>query len=136
MITIASCFKATLYFKQEHFKTAIPVSITAILVMFTLNHSIALKLPATSEFKFIDLWIISGLLLHFTILILLILNEHLPEKPNIVLVEENNGKYQHSYYQGSPQERTRNFSRNILPYLELSFVVLYFLIAFFILFNN
>ena len=126
-----------MYFKQEHFKTAIPVSITAILVMFTLNHSIASKLPATSEFKLIDLWITFGLLLHFTILILLILNEHLPEKPNIVLVEEKIGqKYEHSNNQGSPQERTRNFSRNILPYFEISFVVGYFLIAFVIYFKN
>ena len=44
-----------IYFKREHFKTAIPVSITTMLVMYTLNNSIAANLPQSSDIKFIDI---------------------------------------------------------------------------------
>ena len=59
-----------------------------MLVMYTLNNSISSKLPQTSDIKFIDIWIIFGLLLHFVIIILLILIEHLPDETNIVFVEQ------------------------------------------------
>ena len=73
-------FQATLYFKREHFKTSIPVAITAKLVMYTLNNSVSSNLPQTSMIKFVDIWICYGLFLHFVILLLLILIEHLPKK--------------------------------------------------------
>ena len=48
-----------------------------MLVMYTLNQTVSSKLPQTSMIKFIDVWIIYGLFLHFVILVLLILIEHL-----------------------------------------------------------
>ena len=60
-----------------------------MLVMYTLNHSIASKLPQTAKIKFIDIWIIFGLFLHFLILILLVLIEHLPDQENLVFVENS-----------------------------------------------
>ena len=79
--------QATLYFSKEHFKTSIPVSITAMLVMYTLNNSVASKLPQTSTIKLIDIWIIYGLFIHFLIIILLVLIEHTPGPNNLVFVE-------------------------------------------------
>ena len=63
-------FQATLCFKREHFKISIPVAITAMLVMYTLNNSVSSKLPQTSMIKFVDIWICYGLFLHFVILLL------------------------------------------------------------------
>ena len=97
--------------------------------MFTLNNSIASKLPKTSEIKFIDIWIISGLLLHFIILILLILNEHLPGKTNVILVQDSKNNVKQDKVQASPQEMTRKFSCEILPLIEILFIIIYFLIA-------
>ena len=68
----------TVYFKEEHFKTSIPVAITTMLVMYTLNQSVSSKLPPTSYVKFIDIWILFGISQPFFIIIILVLVEHLP----------------------------------------------------------
>ena len=121
-------FQATLFFSKEHFKTSIPVSITAMLVMYTLNNSIASKLPQTSTIKFIDIWIIYGLFLHFIIIILLVLIEHLPEKNNLVFVE--NSKTAEMQRQNiSAKDATKLFAQKILPIFEIVFLIIYSLCA-------
>ena len=87
----------TVYFKPEHFKTSLPVAVTSMLVMYTLNQSVSSKLPPTSYVKFIDIWLLFGLFQPFLMIIILILMEHLPnnnvkafnegkkEKPKIFL---------------------------------------------------
>ena len=114
---------ATLYFKIDHFKTAIPVSITALLVIYTLNNSISLKLPQTSDIKFIYIWIIFGLLLHFVIIILLILIERLPDKTYIVFVGEKQDK--HRKPKLSLQEIIQIFAQQVLPIFETVFISFY-----------
>ena len=109
----------TLYFKSEHFKTSIPVAITAMLVMYTLNNSISSKLPQTSSIKFIDIWIIYGLFLLFLIIVLLVLIEHLPQNTKIMFVdkEQKNEK--------SLQQCVKIFAQCFLPIFESVFIVLY-----------
>ena len=114
----------TLYFKQEHFKTSIPVAITAMLVMFTLNNSIASKLPKTSSFKFIDLWTIYGLSLHFLIIMLLVLIEHPPDQRNIVFINDSKNESQRK--SPSAQEIIKIFARKVLPVLNFCFIISYF----------
>ena len=63
----------TVYFKPEHFKTSLPVAITSMLVMYTLNQSISAGLPATSYIKFIDVWPLFGLIQPFFIIIMIVL---------------------------------------------------------------
>lgn len=111
----------TLYFKSEHFKTSIPVAITAMLVMYTLNNSISSKLPQTSSIKFIDIWIIYGLFLLFLIIVLLVLIEHLPQNTKIMFVdkEQKNEK--------SLQQCVKIFAQCFLPIFESVFIVLYFI---------
>ena len=113
----------TLYFKSEHFKTSIPVAITAMLVMYTLNNSISSKLPQTSSIKFIDIWIIYGLFLLFLIIVLLVSIEHLPQDNKILFVdkEKKNTK--------SLQLTVKIFAQYFLPVFELAFIVLYFISA-------
>ena len=79
--------QVTLFFKKEHFKTAIPLAITSMLVMYTLKGSITSKLPATSYIKFVDIWLLYGLLVPFFILLLLVLIEHLPEKSKVLFIK-------------------------------------------------
>ena len=117
-------FQATLFFSKEHFKTSIPVSITAMLVMYTLNNSIASKLPQTSTIKFMDIWIIFGLFLNFVIILLLVLIEHLPGNDNIIFVE--NSKTKEIRTQGlKAKYGTIVFAQKALPILEIIFIVCY-----------
>ena len=129
---LKSLSQATLYFKKEHFKTAIPVSITAMLVMYTLNNSVSKTLPQTAGLKFIDIWIIFGLILHFLILILLIAIEHLPEESNVVYVDERKENEQRLKF--SAHRITLVFARKVLPILILFFILFYFTAAF-VIFN-
>ena len=76
-------FQMAAYFKKEHFKTAVTLVITAMLVMYTLRGSISQDLPPTSYTKFIDVWLLYGLLVPFTILVLIVLVEHLPDDSKV-----------------------------------------------------
>ena len=57
--------QATLYFKKEHFKTNVPVTITTMLVMYTLYMAVSNKLPPTSYIKMIDVYLIFSLMIPF-----------------------------------------------------------------------
>ena len=105
-----------------------------MLVMYTLNNSIASKLPQSSDIKFVDIWINFGLLLLFVIIILIILIEHLPEKNNVVFVSEKQDNQKNSKI--SLQEVTKQFSQLILPILEILFLFCYAITACIIYYNN
>ena len=76
-------FQLAVYFHKEHFKTAIPLVITAMLVMYTLKGTISRSLPPTSYTKFIDIWLLYGILVPFKILVLIVLIEHLPDDSKV-----------------------------------------------------
>lgn len=76
-------FQAAIFFHKEHFNTAIPLVITSMLVMYTLEASISSKLPSTSYIKVIDIWLLYGLNIPFLILVLIILLEHIPESRKV-----------------------------------------------------
>ena len=81
--------KAAVYFHKEHFKTAIPMTITAMLVMYTLKATVSSQLPATAYIKFIDIWLLYGLLLPFLIIIIIIMVEHLPSQNKVTNIITN-----------------------------------------------
>ena len=125
-------FKATLYFKREHFKTGIAVATTAMLVMYTLNSSISSKLPRTSIIKFIDVWITYGLCIHFLILILLVVIEHLPETGKVGHLKVSTVRYEQPNGQEIPLSRrdvTEIFARKTLPSIQTIFVTCYIISA-------
>ena len=70
--------QSTLYFNAEHFKTTSGVTVTTMLVMYTLYQAVSHKLPPTSYIKMIDIWLIFGLILPFSVFFLLVLIDHLP----------------------------------------------------------
>ena len=117
-LDILALFQATLFFSEEHFDTSIAVSITAMLVMYTLNNSVASKLPQTSTIKFIDIWIIYGMVLHFVIIILIVFIELLPRTANVVFVENS----QKTEIQ---MQKAIILAQNVLPILEIVFITCY-----------
>ena len=108
----------TLYFKPEHFKTSLTVAVTSMLVMYTLNQSISAGLPETSYVKFIDVWLLFGLILPFLIIIMLVLIENFPQHN----IEENEKE-------GSIVVFAQIFAKFILPLVEISFVIVNISIA-------
>ena len=120
--------QATLYFKKEHFKTCIPVAVTTMLVMYTLNNSISAKLPPTSYVKLIDIWLLFGLILPFIIIILLIVIEHMPERTTRILSVQS-GKSKTETFQ-EPVDFVSLFAKLYLPLIEILFVMGYCTIAY------
>ena len=120
--------QATLFFKSEHFKTSVPVAVTTMLVMYTLNNSVSSKLPPTSYIKLIDVWLLFGLIVPFLIIILLVIIEHMPKpsKPSVVRVAS--GKPPRELPK-PPENMVVRFSRVYLPLLEVLFVIVYAAVA-------
>ena len=96
--------------------------------MYTLNQSVSKMLPQTSLIKFIDIWICYGLFLHFIILTLLILIEHLPDNSRVSSLQRGEKQIQDK----SLKTKTQGFARRTLPLLESIFVICYFMVAFII----
>ena len=59
-----------LFINEEHFEATIMVSLTAMLVMYTLHQSILAQLPKTSYMTMIDIWLLCGLTIPFLVFIL------------------------------------------------------------------
>ena len=70
----------TLYIDESHFEATIMVSLTSMLVMYTLYQSIAVTLPQTAYLKMIDVWLLFGLMMPFVIFLLEVFFELLKEK--------------------------------------------------------
>ena len=58
---------ATLFIDEEHVEATIMVSMTSMLVMFTLHQNVQSKVPYTAYLKFVDYWLIFGTLLPFVV---------------------------------------------------------------------
>lgn len=77
----------TLFIDQQHFEATIMVSLTTMLVTYTLHQSISASLPKTGTVKLIDIWLLIGLILPFIVFLCLVIIEILPDndKRNIVV---------------------------------------------------
>ena len=101
-----------------------------MLVMYTLNNSVSSKLPQTVTIKFVDIWICYGLFLHFLIIILLILIEHLPEEEaDSGIGASINIKTQSKRLKKSPKVFVAMFAKRILTVLEIVFILTYSVVA-------
>ena len=97
-----------------------------MLVMYTLNNSVASKLPQTSTIKFIDIWILYGMVLHFVIIILIVFIELLPGTANVVFVE-NSQKAE--IQMQKVKDATILLAQKVLPILEIVFITCYSICA-------
>jgi len=87
--------QSTLYLRADHFKTKSGVTLTTMLVMYTLYQSVSIELPPTAFIKMIDIWLIFGLIMPFSVFFLLVMIDHLPvpkpdqpEKPTLFKVRK------------------------------------------------
>ena len=71
-----------LYLRAEHFKTTAAISVTVMLVIYTLYQSVSNKVTPTAYIKLIDVWLIFGLVLPFVVFFLLVSIDHLPKAPS------------------------------------------------------
>ena len=64
-----------LFMPEGHFETTITVSLTTMLVMYTLYQSILDTLPQTSYLKLIDIWLIACLTLPFLVFLVEVVSQ-------------------------------------------------------------
>jgi len=71
-----------LYLRAEHFKTVAAISVTVMLVMYTLYRAVSQQVTATAYIKLVDVWLIFALLLPFAVFFLLVALDSLPTEPS------------------------------------------------------
>ena len=60
----------TLYFKKSDLDVALGLSLTIMLVVYTMYQSISQMLPQTAYMKFVDIFLIFGLIVPFSVFLL------------------------------------------------------------------
>ena len=55
----------TLFVDEKHFDATIMVHLTTMLVMYTLYQGVSASMPKTAYLKFIDIWLLYGLIVPF-----------------------------------------------------------------------
>ena len=69
-ISLLVIVELTLYFDEEKLEMAVSLSLTTILVIYTMFQSILQTIPMTAYLKLIDYWLIFFLLVPFVIFII------------------------------------------------------------------
>ena len=67
----------TLFIDVSHFEVNIMITLTSMLVTYTLYQSISSYLPQTSHMKMIDIWLFGGLTFPFFIITILVIMDFL-----------------------------------------------------------
>ena len=63
----------TLFIDVSHFEVNIMITLTSMLVTYTLYQGISMHLPATSYMKMIDIWLFGGMIFPFFIITILVI---------------------------------------------------------------
>ena len=83
----------TLFIDVSHFEATIMVTLTSMLVIYTLHQSISSNLPQTSYMKMIDVWLVTGMIVPFVIIaVLVILDRMIIRESNQVNEIGNDGQ--------------------------------------------
>jgi hypothetical protein len=69
-ISLLIIVEATLFLDDSNLEIAVTLSLTTLLVVYTLYQSIALTVPKTAYLKFVDYWLIFCLLTPFFIFLI------------------------------------------------------------------
>ena len=124
IICIVAIVLSILFIDQSHFEATIMVALTAMLVMHTLFQSISASMPSTAYLKFLDYWLIFGLIMPFLVLITLVIWELNTEKipSRITPMMYPHGQLEKS---STPMKCCKIF----LPFLTIVFIISYFAFA-------
>ena len=124
--------QTTVYFKPEHFKTCVPVVVSALLglykniyyvelynflVMYTLYSSVSKTLPTTSYMKAVEWWLLYHIVVPISLFLALFVNEHRNKQANSFSFNKILGYFV-------------IFGRFVLPFITILFVVIFSLVVF------
>jgi hypothetical protein len=133
----------TLFIDDSHFEATIMVSLTSMLVLYTLYQSIALSLPQTAYLKMIDVWLLFGLIMPFFVFLLEVYfellkeNEKRAQSVDINKVKNirnsnfsflNNQRDEKTYISVDKMKKTCQI---FVPVITVTFILLYWGIAIF-----
>ena len=116
----------TLFIDSSHFESTIMVALTGMLVSYTLYQSISEYFPHTSYMKMIDIWLISGLILPFFIISILIIMDYLIMKDKNKVI---NIKKKKSKIGGLTPKLFLKITQVILPFIVGILCVIYWIIG-------
>ena len=120
----------TLFIDKSHFEVTIMVALTSMLVVYTLHQSISANLPQTSYMKMIDIWLVSGLIVPFLIIAILVIMDYMIQRESKEVTEirnEEKGRWNSEMFLKSMQI--------ILPLTVGMFCIIYWLIGLSYYFN-
>jgi hypothetical protein len=115
--------EVTLYFDQSQVELAISLTLTIMLVMYTMYQSINESLVKTAYLKMIDFWLLFCLLVPFTIFMIEIF--WLLRRTEVNLKTENNWTEENGKKWSS-----RRIIQILVPSLTCIFIIIYFASAF------
>ena len=116
----------SLFVHESHFEATIMVSLTCMLVLYTLLQSIMAGMPVTSYIKLLDIWLAFNLSMPFIVFLAIVVWELLKAKDSIV-------HPLHSMTPEMPKKTSRDkcklAMRITLPLISTAFVSVYIIIA-------
>jgi len=115
--------EVTLYFDKSQEELAISLTLTIMLVMYTMYQSINESLVKTAYLKMIDFWLLFCLLVPFTIFMIEIF--WLLRRTEVNLKTENNWTEENGKKWSS-----RRIIQILVPSLTCIFIIIYFASAF------
>jgi hypothetical protein len=115
--------EVTLYFDKSQVELAISLTLTIMLVMYTMYQSINESLVKTAYLKMIDFWLLFCLLVPFTIFMIEIF--WLLRRTEVNLKKENNWTEENGRKWSS-----RRIIQILVPSLTCIFIIIYFASAF------
>jgi len=133
----------TLFIDDSHFEATIMVSLTSMLVLYTLYQSVAQSLPQTAYLKMIDVWLLFGLMMPFFVFLLEIFFELLKDNEKRTQSEDidkvknirnsscsflNYQREEKTYIRGDKMKKTCQI---FVPVITVGFILLYWGIAIF-----
>jgi len=97
--------EVNLFVDESHFEATIMVSLTAMLVMYTLYQGLATSLPQTAYLKMIDIWLLFCLIMPFFVFMVLVMWELQKDKDGIM---EWNSNEKSMYGTKKPSPKTKS----------------------------
>ena len=117
----------TLYIDEKYFETPIMVSLTAMLVLYTLFQGTSEAIPSTAYLKLIDIWLIFSLVLPFGVFLIQSVLVLWPIKKNVVHVIKigDSNKSITNPYEDKRRKRCKIFCQIFVSATCLSFFIFY-----------
>ena len=119
-----------LFIDVSHFEATIMLTLTTMLVMYTLYQSLSENLPQTAYLKMIDIWLFSGLILPFIIICILIALDSLvlDEKKQVTSLRNNSKRWS--------SKAIKKAMQICIPTLTIILCLLYLIVALYNYYNQ